>query len=424
MLRRGFLMIVCCLAVAASAQTRVTIDSDNIISINGKPTFTIGFTVPPPPNAKAYNGKPALEEFRDAGATFIRTGPMLNAIGQWDGSWDPKWIAMEHAYMDAAASAGMFCAPWLKELSYVADGDAKKEADLRRVVRLFKDHPALGVWKGEDEPQWGEMNKTGSKPPGPLVNAYRIIKDEDPNHPIWIVQAPRGTVEQLRAYNPAYDIGGVDVYPISYPPGSHVPADHNKDISMVGDYTRRMIDVVENKKPVWFTLQIAWSGVARPGKTLRFPTFPEQRFMTYQAIINGARGLIYFGGNLPTTLNEQDKPLGWNWTYWRRVLRPVIEEVGDKSPLARALVQPDSKLPVKVSGNGIEFCVREVDSDLYLLACSRELEKTQQVEFTALPAAFSEADVLYESPRRLSVRNGQFTDWFAPRDVHVYRLVR
>jgi NAD(P)-dependent dehydrogenase (short-subunit alcohol dehydrogenase family) len=38
-------------------------------------------------------------------------------------------------------------------------------------------------------------------------------------------------------------------------------------------------------------LQISWSGVLNPGKTLRMPTFPEERFMTYQAIINGARGI-------------------------------------------------------------------------------------------------------------------------------------
>ena len=111
-----------------------------------------------------------------------------------------------------------------------------------------------------------------------------------------------------------------------------------------------MLEVVDGRKPIWLTLQIAWSGVAKRGKTLRFPTLPEQRFMTYEAIINGARGIIYFGGNLPQTLSERDKPYGWNWTYWDRVLRPVIEEIGDKSPLADALCAPNSKLPVKANG--------------------------------------------------------------------------
>ena len=176
------------------------------------------------------------------------------------------------------------------------------------------------------------------------------------------------------------------MYPISYPPGTHfVVAEKNKDISAIGDYTQKMLRVVERQKPIWFTLQIAWSGVETRRKTLRFPTFPQQRFMTYQAIINGARGLIYFGGNLPTTLAERDRPHGWNWTYWERVLRPVIEEIGDKSPLAEALCAPNSKLPVKAEGNDVELCVREVGRDVFILACCRDPQKTAEVTFTGLP---------------------------------------
>ena len=134
-------------------------------------------------------------------------------------------------------------------------------------------------------------------------------------------------------------------------------------------------------------LQIAWSGVIKPGKTLRFPTFPQERFMTYQAIINGARGLIYFGGNLKPAMTPEDAALGWNWRFWNRVLRPVIEEIGRKSPLYPALVAPNSKWPITVEGAPeLEFCVREVGSDLFILACKRE-GATVNAAFSGLPAA-------------------------------------
>jgi hypothetical protein len=176
-----------------------------------------------------------------------------------------------------------------------------------------------------------------------------------------IIQAPRGTIESLKRYNSVSDITGLDIYPIGYPPGAHSQfVKTNSEISMVGDYTQWMTEVAERKKPVWMTLQIAWSGVIKEGKTLRFPTFAEERFMTYQAIINGARGLTYFGGGLPKALNDEDRKLGWNWRFWNRVLRPVIEEIGAKSQLYPALVAPESKSPINVSGDGIEFCVREV----------------------------------------------------------------
>ena len=421
--------LVLILSGPALAVTKVTIDEHNVLSINGKKTFTIGFTVPPPPDAKAFNGKPALEEFRDAGAVFIRTGPMMDFTGEWKGGWDEHWIAKEKAYMDAAARAGMYCLPWLKELSHIDPSEPNavaKEKKLREVIRMFKDHDGLGVWKGEDEPQWAELNSKGKKNlvPG-LKRVYDIIHEEDPNHPVWIVQAPRGTIEQHKRHVPTFDIGGVDVYPISYPPGGHVPDDANKELSMVGDYTRKMIEVVDDKKPIWFTLQVAWSGVVKPGKTLRFPTFHEERFMTYQAIINGARGVIYFGGSLPMTLNERDKPLGWNWTYWQRVLRPVIEEIGDKSPLAEALVAPKSKLKVTASDpKGIELCVREVGKDVYVLACSRDSQKTSEITFSGLPKEVGEGFVLYESPRKVKAEAGQMKDWFAPFEVHVYKFTR
>ena len=81
----------------------------------------------------------------------------------------------------------------LKELAEIDAKHPEREERLRRVVRFFKNNPGLGVWKGADEPQWGKI------PVPALVRAYKIIHEEDPNHPVWIVHAPRGTVEELRA---------------------------------------------------------------------------------------------------------------------------------------------------------------------------------------------------------------------------------
>jgi len=230
-------------------------------------------------------------------------------------------------------------------------------------------------------------------------------------------------VESMQRYNRAADITGADVYPVSYPPGIHslLP---NKEISMVGDYTRRMMEVGAGKLPVWMILQIAWSGVAKPNATLRYPTFAQERFMTYEAIINGARGLIYFGGNVKSVLTPEDARLGWNWRFWERTLRPVIREIGDRSPLYPALLAPSSPLSIKTaSATGMEYCAREVGDDLFVLACKRE-GTTERVQFSGLPPWAGKGEVLYESPRTVLAANGGFTDWFAPFDVHVYRFHR
>jgi hypothetical protein len=104
------------------------------------------------------------------------------------------------------------------------------------------------------------------------------------------------------------------------------------------------------------------------------------------------------------------------------VLRPVIEEIGEKSPLYPALAAPESARPIKTAEAGrIEFCVREADGALFLLACSRGNE-TALVTFSGLPEGNSEAVVMFEPPRTVAVMNGTLQDWFAPFEVHVYRL--
>src|SRR5262249_7018612 len=151
----------------------------------------------------------------------------------------------------------------------------------------------------------------------------------DPAHPLVIIQAPIGTLAQLVPYRPAFDITGADVYPVSYPPGAHTQTG-NRDISVVGDVTRKMVRAAGGK-PVWMTLQVAWSGVApsrqRPHLVPRFPTLQAERFMAYQAIVSGARGLAFFGGHLIQVASPADAQLGWNWTFWQEVLRPLVAEL-------------------------------------------------------------------------------------------------
>jgi hypothetical protein len=168
--------------------------------------------------------------------------------------------------------------------------------------------------------------------------------------------------------------------------------------------------------------------------------------MTYAAIIHGARGINYFGGSLEQTLSDEDRPFGWNWRFWQRVLRPVVEEIGDRSPLYPALLVPNSKLPVKVemmiargsagsratttssasavdpAASRVDFCVREAGGEVFVVAARREAEIPSRFQFSGLPADLVDGEILFESPRRIKVASGQFTDWFAGNDVHVYRL--
>jgi hypothetical protein len=393
------------------AGTVVTINADKVMVLDGREVFPITMSPGPPTNGKTPLGDDALKELGDAGALMFRITQTTN--------WDATLIAAQQAALDWAAAHGMYCLVNLRELSAFASGDAATEAELRSVVNQFKNHSALGVWKNKDEAWWGGTSAAD------LQRGYDVIKQEDTNHPIEQTHAPRGTVADLQPYNSAADILALDIYPVGVPPGANSLL-ANKEISMVGDYAQFLDQVGNGQKQFWMVEQIAWSGVTPPAKTLVFPTPRQSRYMAYQAIANGARGLMFFGGNIAATLNAQDAPLGWNWTFWNDVLEPIVREIGDHSPLLPALVAPDSALPVTISGAtfpDIEFRVRDSGPYLYIIATKRE-GATANVTFSGLPAWAATGEVLYESPRTVPASGGQFTDTFAPFDVHVYRFAQ
>jgi hypothetical protein len=407
----GCLLLPCLISARGN---QAIINGDGVLEIDGKKVFPIGFTTSPSPETTTPHGKNAVAELADAGATFLRAGPL-------GAPWDDTRIQAEQQMEDAAAKYGLHCWLNLREAVNLKTKSGANEALLRKLVTKFKDHPGLGAYKGADEPAWGKMH------PQDTERAYQLVKELDPNHPLTLIEAPDGALPNLsniKRFNSSCDIVGFDVYPIGYPPGRHSQyVKTNSEISMVGDWTKMATEISDGKKSVWMTLQFAWSGVGNKGKTLRFPTFAEQRFMAYQAIINGARGIMYFGGAIPSTLTESDKKLGWNWRYWDQVLRRVIEEIGTKSPLYPALLAPNSKLPVTASGEGIEFCVREAGNDIFVIACNRS-HKTEQVKFSGLGSIAGVAPLLFEEPRSVKATSGTFTDWFGPFEVHAYRFAK
>ena len=173
----------------------------------------------------------------------------------------------------------------------------------------------------------------------------------------------------------------------------------------MGDWTDELGQVAGGQKEFWLIEQIAFSGTTPPNNVLVYPTFTQSRYMAYQVIIDGARGLMFFGGNIPSTLNAQDAALGWNWTFWNSTLKPVVQQLGDKSLLADALVAPASTLPITMSGPTAPdtgFCVREAPPYIYILASKRE-GATVNVTFSGLPSWASHIDVLFETNRSVAV---------------------
>jgi hypothetical protein len=144
--------------------------------------------------------------------------------------------------------------------------------------------------------------------------------------------------------------------------------------------------------------------------------------MVYDAILNGARSLAFYGGNLDRCWNDSDTAHGWNWTFWNDVLRDLVREIAADSPIAPALVSPESTKALTASDATSQAISREGTSpnDLWVLA-ARSGEGSQAVTISGLPPAVTSGTV-YTEGRSIPVENGSFTDTFDRWDVHVYRF--
>jgi hypothetical protein len=400
--------------------------------VNGQKIFPIGLSEAPQPEGQTPDGRNAWAEVATAGVNFVRSG-----LREWNLQQIDAQIAAERARMDAAAVHGMFCWPRLGNAGNLpaAQGSAEEQI-LVQLGNGLKTHAALGAYKGADEPAWGGIPAAG------LARARTKLRTVDPDHPIVIIQAPLGKVASLTPYRPAFDITRADIYPVAYPPGNHSDLP-NKDISVVGDVTKKMVNAA-GTKPIWMTLQIAWSGITtnqqRPNLVPRFPNPQEERFMAYQAIVNGARGLVFFGGQLTQVMRPRDAQVGWNWTFWNQVLRPLLVELTSPSVLP-ALTAPVAQTAVSASAADVELTARRSGNFLHVIAVRRG-GTTSRVTLSGLPnkpsgAPLTAGQVMFEyvqdplppplQPdkqqfRSVQVSGGSFKDWFGPHDVHVYRF--
>jgi hypothetical protein len=417
----------------------VTIDgATGSLVVNGQKLFPLGLSNPPPLGATAPGGGDAWAEIAGGGANFIRAGR-----SDWNLQQVDQQIAQERSRMDQAGTRQLLCWTRLGETAgnLPTTPNSTNEQLLVRIVNGLEDHPALGAWKGVDEP--ANPNRPSEVPPAGLIRAYNRLKQLDRDHPVVITQAPLA-LDDLVRYRPAFDITGADIYPVGYPPGAHSDLPNN-DISVVGDVTKKMVQAA-GTKPVWMTLQIAWSGILprqqAPDLVPRFPTLLQERFMAYQAIINGARGLIFFGGDITAVMRPRDAQLGWNWTFWQLVLRPLLIELG--SPSVRPALVAPSVAGVQASAADVELTARDDGTFLYVIAVRRSGTLTNRVTISGLPrrrngAPIAGGEVVFEyaqAPlppptdptkqvfRRIAVANDSFSDWFGPHDTHVYRFNR
>jgi hypothetical protein len=398
------------LAEAAGAAV-TTFDQHGTTLINGQKVFPIVLAKGPERDSKTPTGADALDEVVAAGVNVFKVGPASRP-------WWPEDKADAVAWNQEAAERGVYT--WVN-LATLADAEPGnlKDTRLREVIDLLGNAPALAMWKGADEPQLAGFE------PEQLQYAYCVAtslggerwceQPEDSDH-LWVtIQAPRGTAPDLAPYGTVTDVHGVNDYPVTW-------ADRtDPDLHEVGVWTNTLASVTPNHA-VWTTLQVCASGSSGPNDgEFVLPTRRQERYMIYDAILNGARNLAFYGGNIYRCWNETDEQYRWSWTFWDGVLKGLIQEINAASPIAPALVNPGSTQVLASSDATTQVISRVGAEDELWVIAARHGAGSQAVTINGLPSTVTSGTV-YTEGRSIAVSNGSLTDTFDRWAVHVYRF--
>jgi hypothetical protein len=242
--------------------------------------------------------------------------------------------------------------------------------------------------------------------PQEVFRAHVREKEADPHHPTAIVVY---RPENFGDYASASDILMTDPYPIPHRP-----------LTVVSESVRAAREAVGDRKPVWAIIQaFNWAESSQEARRIgwaRWPTYTEQRCMTYLAVINGAKGILFFryGGR------DYDPN---NWQAVKRVASELRR-------ISTILLSETLFLPVSVAvelpsgdrdlSSRIEYAFKAGNGTTYLIAANNWPGK-RSVTFSLEKALRGLVNVPFER-RRVKPKEQSFSDIFEPYGVHVYEL--
>jgi 7,8-dihydropterin-6-yl-methyl-4-(beta-D-ribofuranosyl)aminobenzene 5'-phosphate synthase len=336
--------------------------------------------------------------------------------------------------LDRVSTFGMF--GWIVVPMQQGSSDAVREK-----IESVMTHPALAIWEGPDEvvhnfTAWSGLYRTKKIYKSPdawakqnpetiayseeqarqiipkLHEAIKLIRTLDQNkHQIWINEAAKSDLKFVRQYIDHIDITGCDIYPVK---------ESSRDVVEVGQATERWKKIGRNKKPIWMVLQaFSWSelGDYYGHKTVVYPSFAESRFMAYDAIVRGARGILYWGSHY---LKSSEFRLSLYALTSELAALQMFLVVPEYSHAHLALVelQPD---PL---ARGVRMSVRRVGQEWIVIMVNEDDRPYLGVEVTGLKELSGRTLELLYGVEKAIVEQGEFITRIKPLEVKVFATTR
>jgi hypothetical protein len=260
------------------------IDGQGRAIVNGKPYLPVGLYI---------DNFSKAELDRIGASPFNCLMPYHSMVGRFEKNQQPTIESIREC-LDYSHEKGLkilFGTQWVYEGMRVSMTNwmgAKGETEVvTKVVEAFKDHPSLLAWYLCDELPVSMRDR--------LEKRRALVNRLDPFHPTWSIFYQ---IDDLPLYGGGQDVIGVDPYPIRFA----------ENLSMKG--FANVMDAVDiTGLPSWMVPQAFNFGIFEAKDAADFkrfvdPTEEQMRSMALYMAIRGAKGFIFYAGNLLAATDE------------------------------------------------------------------------------------------------------------------------
>lgn len=310
----------------------------------------------------------------------------------------------------------------------------------REEVLAVRDHPALAVWEGPDEVVWmftaysglyrsmgiykdrndwwdqtetarNYSNEQAAEIIPNMKEAVELIRELDPHQrPVWINEALESDLRFVRQYIDWIVITGCDIYPVKK---------DNRRVQRMGPAVERWKQAADGK-PVWMVLQaFSWNEIGDPrGITdVAYPTFEESRFMAYDCIARGARGILYWGSNY-----LKSDP-------FRQSIYALTSELAKLQPF---LVAPNVegvggelvRLEDEPAEQGVHFIARRAGEDWLIVLVNEDEIRHMGTVVSGLEELNGKTLYRLYHPEEVEIHRGELIARMQPLDIQVFATSR
>jgi hypothetical protein len=337
--------------------------------------------------------------------TTVVNGAQFFPIGLYHVSWKTSFAEQINALRDVAA--GGFNTIHVSATDLDEHGRFLDEAQrlgvmvisedgvgLSNLIRTYKDKPAVLGWNIADDVD------DGSFTPNEVCELHQLAKSLDPNHITYI----SGYSDRIGSFSDCADVTAMQSYPIK--PGIKYITDPYVDARIAADAT-----AYDSAKTIYSNLQaFDWSTV-NSNTDSQVPSQMEIRNMTYQALLGGSKGIIYY-----TYFHS-----GWLLTDHPDLWNALQELATELSQLATVYLDGTLQNIYQSSDSILAGIWQNQDHDV-LIVLNNSLYSSENLDILIPQKYTSFQPIFADYDSGLSLQNHHMTGVVQPLEVHIYRL--